>query len=164
MKIIVTRRKKSKFVLQIELLLFELLFMVSHVRLFGTPWTVASQAPLSLGFPRQEYWCGLPFPPPGDLPNPGIESVSPTSALGGGFFATLPPGKPNTNWCCFPNWIDNSHTTHNNLYFAFWRSQEYYLLKRAMRGNFLHILFPVIQDESENFPSRATNTFAVYST
>ena len=97
MKIIVTRRKKSKFVLQIELLLFELLFMVSHVQLFGTPWTVASQAPLSLGFPRQEYWCGLPFPPPGDLPNPGIESVSPTSALGGGFFATLPPGKPNTN-------------------------------------------------------------------
>ena len=42
-----------------------------------TPWTVAHQAPLSTGFPRQEYWSGLPFPSPGDLPNPGMESVSP---------------------------------------------------------------------------------------
>ena len=39
----------------------------------ATPWTVAPQAPLSMGFPRQEYWSGLPFPPPGDLPNPGIK-------------------------------------------------------------------------------------------
>ena len=43
----------------------------------ATPWTVASQAPLSMGFPRQEYWSGLPFPSPGDLPNPGIEPRSP---------------------------------------------------------------------------------------
>ena len=42
-----------------------------------TPWTVARQAPLSMGFPRQEYWSGLPFPPPGDLPDPGIEPESP---------------------------------------------------------------------------------------
>ena len=42
-----------------------------------TPWTVAWQAPLSLGFPRQEYWKGMPFPSPADLPNPGIEPVSP---------------------------------------------------------------------------------------
>ena len=42
-----------------------------------TPWTVAHQAPLSMGFSRQEYWSGLPFPPPGDLPNPGIQSGSP---------------------------------------------------------------------------------------
>ena len=41
---------------------------------FGTPWPVACQAPLSMGFPRQEYWSGLPFPPPGDLPDPGITS------------------------------------------------------------------------------------------
>ena len=41
-----------------------------------TPWTEAHQAPLSMGFPRQEYWSGLPFPPPGDLPDPGIETVS----------------------------------------------------------------------------------------
>ena len=51
-----------------------------------TPWTIACQAPLSMGFPRQEYWSGLPFPPPGNLPNPGIEPTSP--ALAGGFFTT----------------------------------------------------------------------------
>ena len=50
---------------------------LSHVRLFATAWTVASQAPLSMGFSRQEYWSGLPFPPPGDLRNPGIEHWSP---------------------------------------------------------------------------------------
>ena len=56
------------------------------------PWTIAHQAPLSMGFPRQEYWNGLPFLPPGDLPNPGIELtslVSPASA--GRFFTTMPP-------------------------------------------------------------------------
>ena len=52
--------------------------LVSHyVRLIVTPWTVAQQAPLSMGFSRQEYWGGLPFPPPGDLPTPGIEPRSP---------------------------------------------------------------------------------------
>ena len=50
---------------------------LSHVRLFVTPWTVAHQAPLSMGFSRQEYWSGLPFPSPGDLSNPGIEPTSP---------------------------------------------------------------------------------------
>ena len=52
---------------------------VSHVRLFAPPWTVAHQAPPSMGFSRQEYWRGLPFPSLGDLPNPGIEPRSPTS-------------------------------------------------------------------------------------
>ena len=51
--------------------------LLSHVRLFVTPWTVAQQAPLSMGFSRQEYWSGLPFPSPGDLPDPGIEPRSP---------------------------------------------------------------------------------------
>ena len=51
---------------------------LSRVRLFVTPWTVAHQAPLSMGFSRQEYWSRLPFPSPGDLPNPGIEPGSPT--------------------------------------------------------------------------------------
>ena len=50
---------------------------LSRVRLFATPWTVAYQAPLSVGFSRQEYWSGLPFPSPGALPNPGIEPRSP---------------------------------------------------------------------------------------
>ena len=60
---------------------------LSCVRLFATPWTVACQAPLSMGFSRQEYWSGLPFPPPGDLPNPGVKPTSlVTPALAGGFF------------------------------------------------------------------------------
>ena len=64
-----------------------LLSCFSHVRLFATPWTVACQAPLSMGFSRQEYWSGLPCPPPGDLPDPGIEPESLSSpALEGGFF------------------------------------------------------------------------------
>ena len=51
--------------------------LLSHVRLFATPWTVAYHAPPSMGFSRQEYWNGLPFPSPEDLPNPGIEPGSP---------------------------------------------------------------------------------------
>ena len=59
----------------------------SHVRLFATLWTVARQAPLSMGFSRQDYWSGLPFPSQGDLPNPGIKPTSLLSpALAGGFF------------------------------------------------------------------------------
>ena len=59
-----------------------------------TPWTVAHHALLSIGFSRQEYWSGLPFPPPGDLPNPVIETTLPTSpALAGGFLTTVPSGK-----------------------------------------------------------------------
>ena len=68
---------------------------LSRVRLFATPWTVAHHAPLSMGFSRQEYWSGLPFPSPEDLPYPGIEPTSPMSpALAGGFFTAEPPEKP----------------------------------------------------------------------
>ena len=69
--------------------------MLSQVRLFGTPQAVAHQAPQSVGFSRQEYWSGLPYPPPGDLPYPGIKLTSfgsPASA--GGLFTTVLPGKP----------------------------------------------------------------------
>ena len=69
--------------------------LLSHIQLFVTQWTVARQAPLSMEFSRQEYWSGLLFSPPGDLPNPGIKPtslVSPT--LAGGFFTTEPPRKP----------------------------------------------------------------------
>ena len=62
------------------------------VRLFATPWTGAYQALLSMGFSKQDYWSGLSFPSPGDLPDTGIEPASP--AFVGGFFATEPPGKP----------------------------------------------------------------------
>ena len=63
--------------------------MLSHVPLFVTLWTVAHQAPLSVGFPMQEYWTGLPLPPQGDLPDPGIKPVFLTSpVLAGRFFTT----------------------------------------------------------------------------
>ena len=61
-----------------------------------TPWTVVRQAPLFMGFPRREYWRGLPFPSPGDLPDPRIESASPV--LAGGFFTPKPPGKPTEHY------------------------------------------------------------------
>ena len=66
--------------------------VLSRVRLLATPWTAAYQAPPSMDFSRQEYWSGVPFPPPGDFPDPGMEPMS--SALAGGFFITEPPGKP----------------------------------------------------------------------
>ena len=63
--------------------------VLSCVWFFATPWTIAHQAPLSMGFPRQEYWRGLPFPPLGDLPDPRIELVSLASpSLACGFFTT----------------------------------------------------------------------------
>ena len=61
---------------------------LSCVRLFVTPWTVARQAPLSMGFSGQEYWSGLPCPPPGDLPDPGIESAPLASPASAGVFFT----------------------------------------------------------------------------
>ena len=64
---------------------------LSHVQLFATLWTVACQAPLSMGFSRQEYWSGVPFPSPGDLPNPGIEPRSP--ALQADALSSEPPNK-----------------------------------------------------------------------
>ena len=54
----------------------EICLFLSHIQIFATPWTVAHRAPLSVGFPRQEYWGGLPFPSPRDLPNPGVEPLS----------------------------------------------------------------------------------------
>ena len=59
-----------------------------------TPWTVACQAPLSVEFSRQEYWAGLPFPPPGDVPNSGLEPMSfGSAAWAGGLFTAAPPGE-----------------------------------------------------------------------
>ena len=64
---------------------------LSHVRLFATPWTVVYQTSLSMGFSRQEYLSGLPFPSPGDLPDPGIELMFPVLTVG--FFTTESAGK-----------------------------------------------------------------------
>ena len=81
--------------------------MLSHsvVSDSATPWTVALQSPLSMGFPRQEHWSGLPFPSPGDLPDPGIKTASPE--LADGFFTTEPPGKLSSKWC----WASNATET-----------------------------------------------------
>ena len=67
----------------------------SRIQLFATKWTVAHQAPLSMGFSRQEYWNALPFPTPGDLLDPGIQLTS--HALADGFFNSEPLGKPPKN-------------------------------------------------------------------
>ena len=69
--------------------------LLSRVQLFVTPWTIVHQAPLSVGFPRQEYWSRLLFPPPGGLLDPGMESTSLMSpSLAGRFVTTELPGKP----------------------------------------------------------------------
>ena len=65
---------------------------LSHVQIFATPWTVTYQSPQSMEFSRQEYWSGLPFPSPGDLPDPGIEPGSP--ALQTDTLLSDPPGEP----------------------------------------------------------------------
>ena len=69
--------------------------LLSHVPIFVTLCTIVRQALLSMGFSQQEYWGGFPFPPPGDLPNSGIEPASPTRA--GGLVTTAPLGKPTYN-------------------------------------------------------------------
>ena len=77
------------------MLLLLLLSRFSRVQLFQTPWTVAHQSPLFMGFSRQEHWSGLPLLPPEDLPYPRIELVSSVSpVLAGKSFSTEPPGKP----------------------------------------------------------------------
>ena len=76
-----------------------------------TPWTVVRQASLSMGFPRQEYWSGLPFPSPGDLPNPGIESAY--LALAGRFFTYEPPEKP--------SWLILEFTLWSIQFYPFWQ-------------------------------------------
>ena len=85
--------------------LFTLLLFSYQVMsdLFVTPWTITCQDPLSMGFPRQEYWHGLPFPSPRDLPNPEIKPMSP--ALAGTFFTTEPPGKPLLTCSVFQIWL-----------------------------------------------------------
>ena len=80
---------QNKFILYT---IFNNTYLVSYCRLVSKFCPVAHQAPLSMGFPRQEYWSALPFPSPEDLPDPGIKPKS--SALAGRFFITEPPGKP----------------------------------------------------------------------
>ena len=92
-KCILFPRISTATILKIDLLktteLLLLLCCVHHVWLFASPWTVAQKAPLSMGFPRQKYWSGLPFPSAGDFSDPGMEPSSLASPeLAGGFFTT----------------------------------------------------------------------------
>ena len=88
---------------------------LSHVWLFATLWTVACQAPLSMAFSRQEYWSGLPFPPPGHLPDPGIEPAYP--ALVGRFFTTVSSGMPpwRRKWQLIPVFLPGKSRRQRNL-------------------------------------------------
>ena len=102
---------------------------LSRVRLFAAPWTVALQAPLTMGLSRQEYWNGLQFSPSGDLPNPGTEPVCLVSpVLAEGFFTTVAPGSPQFSYILLfvtasPHvkkqsyLLQNSHEPHLLLYF-----------------------------------------------
>ena len=92
---------------------------LSHVQLLATPWTVAHQAPLSMGFCRQEYWSGLPFPSPGDLSDPGIELVSFVSpVLAGRFFTSRAIGGSNVKIPVMSDFLQP-----HGLY-SLWNSQD----------------------------------------
>ena len=101
----VSLRDKNKYCMEVEVKL------LSRVQLSATAWTVAHQVPLSTGFSRQEYWSGLPFPSPWDLPDPGIKTGSP--ALQRDSLQSGPPGKPQLisrqsakfwDLCCLENY------------------------------------------------------------
>ena len=96
-------------------------YSLNHAQLFATPWTVAHQSPLSMGFSRQEYWSGLPFPPPGDLANPRIEPKSP--ALQADSFLSEPPGK--LSFCLLrPKWAGARTRPARLLRPRLWKSLE----------------------------------------
>ena len=108
---------------------------LSFVWLFVTLWTIAQQAPLSMGFSRQKYWSGLPFPSPGNLPDSGIKHASPP--LTGGFFTTEPPGKPRG----ILRWSANLHRAEGSRKLI--HTQSLALWGRL--SSFLHFLVLFIQ-------------------
>ena len=117
--------------------------VLSQIRLFLTPWTIACQAPLFTEFPRQEYWSGFPFPSPGDLPNPGMEPVSPT--LQTDSLPSQPLGKP--NWLEHLFWWHLAKEMSMQKFFAFsWILWVLYVFK--MPGPYqihdLWILSPIL--------------------
>ena len=121
--------------------------VLSCVRLLATPWTVAHQVPLSLAFPRQEYWSGLLFPPPGDLPDSGIKPESPASpVLTGIFFTTEPPGNPHSDVLGFNSkFLKEKSTNIKNVYIIYpftTRSRCYCRpLRELIFGIWVHLLY-----------------------
>ena len=116
---------------------------LSRVQLFATPWTVAYQAPPSLGFFRQEYWSGLPFPSPGELSNPGIE-----------------PGSPEFQVDSFNCWATREAPVKwlNSTYSGFWYSVELEIMVLALDVCFAHKLFPRVLFTKYGPLIRSTNT------
>ena len=113
----------------------------SHVQLFATLWTLACKAPLSMGFSRQEYWSGLPCPPPGELPNPGVKPASLMSpALAGGFFTTR------TTWeahmCVFIYKQHMREQNHTSIYLLFSKL-------KSLKGMFAQSLNRSVRSDSE---------------
>ena len=101
----------------------------SHFRLFVTPWSVARQASLSMGFSRQEYWSRLPCPPARDLPDPGIKPASLASpALAGRFFTTEPPGKPSLGYLLSVLLPEKLLSLSHFLLLSLFPAVEYFLL------------------------------------
>ena len=99
---------------------------LSQVRLFAPPWTVAQQAPPSREFFRQEYWSGLPFPTPGDLPDPGIEPASLAfPALAGGLFTSTPPRKP--SWLLGTTKAASSCNIQQDVLSEYWLRWSFFL-------------------------------------
>ena len=92
-----------------------------------TPWIAVYQAPLSMGFPGQEYCSELPFPSPGDLPDSGIKLVSP--ALAGEFFTTEPPGKPIRQYLSFYDWLISFSITSSRFNHAVAHGMVAFLFK-----------------------------------
>ena len=117
---------------------------------FATPWTIAQQAPLSMGFCRQEYWNGLPFPSPGDRPNPEIEPIS--LALAGRFLTTEPPGKPLCTLCVLAAHTQLKLITHHQIAIPcackhVWREDtsafaNYFFMFVLLEGLYLILLCP----------------------
>ena len=117
-------------------------------------WTIACQALLCLGFPRQEYWSGLPLPTPGDLPKPGIEPVSFVfPALACGFFTTVPPGKPMTQFRLVQHILCLAHS-------VIYATDVYQVLRRQwrQREESDHPLLPETFKGLELMPGKRTGS------
>ena len=110
-------------------------YMLSHlscVRLYVTLWTVAHQAPLSMGFSRQEYWSGFPCSPPGDLPYPGVKPDSLTSpALAGRFFTTSAARETEPCMDCILLQLVSCHPAYLTLFF--WAPKSLQMVTAAMK-------------------------------
>ena len=142
-----------------------------HVQLFETPWTVAHQAPQSMGFSRQEYWSELSFSSPGDLPDPGLEPRSP--ALQADSLPSEPPGKPPIAYhlpqiYILISWLNLHKLTHYTAqnYFAMFKLDEYFpngSCQIVLQTYFSHnhpLLFPLFHEGNHIWtPMNRVQTF-----